>query len=129
MEKTGKSAAAKPFAEMSDADWQERLTPEEFYVCRQKGTERPWSGKYLHFHGQGVYKCVCCGTELFHSEAKFDSGSGWPSFVSSIGNHVKLEGEGEGSMGLSGVEATCRTCGAHLGHLFLDGPPPSRKRY
>ncbi len=114
--------------EKSDAEWREELTPEQFQVCRQCGTEPAFSGAYWDCHDAGIYRCVCCGAALFDSGAKFDSGSGWPSFLQphkpeSIVTRV------DASHGMKRVEALCKQCGAHLGHVFPDGPPPTNLRF
>ncbi|MBI2641270.1 peptide-methionine (R)-S-oxide reductase MsrB [Candidatus Roizmanbacteria bacterium] len=105
----------------SDNEWKQKLTPEQYDVCRNKGTEPPFSGVYCDCKDKGVYKCVCCGSELFSSETKFDSGTGWPSFWDVIkkGN-VKLEEDM--SHGMRRTEVVCANCGAHLGHVFPDAP-------
>ncbi|MGH2510285.1 MAG: peptide-methionine (R)-S-oxide reductase MsrB [Candidatus Binataceae bacterium] len=112
----------------SDEEWRRLLTPEQFDVTRHKGTERPFTGKYWDFHDQGVYLCVCCGNELFESETKFDSDCGWPSFYAPLDeNHV--EEARDSSFGMLRTEVTCNRCGAHLGHVFKDGPRPTGLRY
>ena len=105
----------------SDAEWRQELTPEQFAVTRQKATERPFTGKYLHNKASGVYACVACGLPLFSSDTKFESGSGWPSFwdVIQTGN---VDLHRDYSHGMQRVEVVCSRCGAHLGHLFDDGP-------
>lgn len=112
----------------NDAEWQTHLTPEQFYVTRQKGTERPFTGAYYQTKTPGTYVCVCCGEPLFHSEAKYDSGSGWPSFYAPLDeNHVAVETDN--SYGMERTEVHCRRCDAHLGHVFPDGPEPTGLRY
>lgn len=104
------------------------LTPEQVYVCRQQGTEAPFSGKLLYHKGDGVYTCVCCGTRLFDSQAKFDSGSGWPSFFASLAPGT-LKEVTDVSHGMRRTEVRCGQCDAHLGHVFPDGPDPTGLRY
>ena len=107
--------------ESSDEYWRERLTPEQYHVAREKGTEAPFSGAYLDNHDDGIYRCVACGHELFSSETKFDSGSGWPSFTDPmVAHNVTLTSDD--SLGMQRTEVSCSHCGAHLGHLFNDGP-------
>ena len=113
--------------EKSDKDWKKALTPEQFEICRNKGTEAPFSGEYNDCKEKGVYKCVCCGVDLFSSDTKFDSGTGWPSFWESIRNNVKSETDT--SYGMLRIEVICKNCGAHLGHVFDDGPAPTNQRY
>lgn len=112
----------------SDDQWREKLTPEQFYVTRQKGTERPYSGEFWDHKEAGKYKCVCCGAELFTSETKYDSHCGWPSFYAADGKENILE-ETDRSHGMIRTEVMCKNCGAHLGHLFDDGPQPTGMRY
>jgi len=114
--------------EKSDAEWREELDPERFEVCRNKGTERPFTGKYNACKDPGTYRCACCGNELFDSEAKYDSGSGWPSFTRPIRDDAVAE-DSDTSHGMIRTEVTCRRCGAHLGHVFPDGPAPTGQRY
>jgi len=119
----------KPFAVThSDAEWRRRLTPEQYQVARKKGTERAWSGKFNTNKEQGVYRCVCCGNELFASDTKFESGTGWPSFTAPIGE-ANIETETDSSYGMRRVEVLCSRCDAHLGHVFDDGPAPTGLRY
>lgn len=113
--------------EKSDKDWKKILTPEQFEICRNKGTEHPFSGKYNDCKEKGIYKCVCCGADLFSSDTKFDSGTGWPSFWESIKNNV--HSETDTSYGMFRIEVMCKNCGAHLGHVFDDGPSPTNQRY
>ena len=114
--------------EKTEREWQASLTPEAFEVTRRKGTERPFSGKYYKCKEDGIYCCVCCGSELFSSEAKYDSGSGWPSFWEAI-DAGRLRLAEDRSHGLVRTEVLCNRCDAHLGHLFDDGPAPTGKRY
>ena len=112
----------------TDAEWRQLLTPEQFRVARKKGTERPFSGAYWNNHEKGIYKCVCCGNELFSSETKFESGTGWPSFWTPVlENSVKTESDK--SLFMKRTEVLCSVCEAHLGHVFDDGPNPTGLRY
>jgi len=112
----------------SDDEWREELTPEQYAVCRQCGTEPPFTGLYWDCHDQGVYRCVCCGNALFDAETKFDSGTGWPSFWLELDDRsVKLLQDN--SHGMARIEVRCAKCDAHLGHLFEDGPDPTGLRY
>jgi peptide-methionine (R)-S-oxide reductase len=112
----------------TDHEWREQLTPEQYAVLRQKGTERPFTGKYVYNHESGTYRCAGCGAELFRSDAKFDSGSGWPSFTEPA-NQENVELHPDNSYGMRRIEVTCRACGGHLGHVFDDGPAPTGLRY
>lgn len=105
-----------------------RLTPEQYHVTQQKGTERPFTGDLLFNKETGAYECVCCGHELFRSEAKFDSGTGWPSFFQPASDSAVAE-HSDSSHGMMRVEVVCSNCGAHLGHVFPDGPRPTGMRY
>lgn len=109
-------------------EWKEKLTPEQYNICINKGTEPPFSGKYCDSKDKGVYKCVCCGEPLFSSNTKFDSGSGWPSFWDSV-SEDKIEYVSDTSMGMVRTEVNCNKCGSHLGHVFDDGPNPTNLRY
>lgn len=112
----------------SDADWQRELTPEQYAICRQGATESPFSGEYVDCKEDGTYCCVCCGNELFRSDSKYDSGSGWPSFWQALDpERVRLLDDT--SHGMRRVEVRCARCDAHLGHVFNDGPRPTGQRY
>jgi len=114
--------------ERSEDEWRRLLDPETFRVARLSGTEPAFTGRYHDFHGTGLYRCVCCGTDLFRSESKFDSGSGWPSFTAPVsGNNIRMESDR--SFGMVRNEVRCARCDAHLGHVFDDGPPPTRLRF
>ncbi|MDQ3953610.1 MAG: peptide-methionine (R)-S-oxide reductase MsrB [Actinomycetota bacterium] len=112
----------------TDQEWREELTPEQYAVLRGKGTEAPFTGKYVHAKEDGVYRCGACGAELFGSDTKFDSGSGWPSFTDPV-NRANVELHTDTSHGMVRTEVTCARCGSHLGHVFDDGPGPNGKRY
>lgn len=112
----------------SDEEWRRILTPEQYQVARQKGTERAFTGAYCESHEPGLYACVCCGTELFESTTKFESGTGWPSFTAPI-NAELVRLETDNSYGMRRVEVLCNVCDAHLGHVFDDGPAPTGQRY
>ncbi|MGD8475194.1 MAG: peptide-methionine (R)-S-oxide reductase MsrB [Anaerolineae bacterium] len=114
--------------EKSDVEWRKQLTPEQYRITRQKGTEPAFSGKYYYFKGDGTYRCVACGNELFGSDTKYESGSGWPSFWAPI-SEEKIEEERDTSHGMVRTEVVCSSCGAHLGHVFEDGPQPTGLRY
>lgn len=113
---------------MDDKDLKNKLSAEQYHVMREKGTEAPFSGKYAGEHGKGVYKCAACGNELFSSETKFDSGTGWPSFTDPL-NLKNIELREDSGSGMRRTEVLCRNCGSHLGHVFDDGPSPGGKRY
>jgi peptide-methionine (R)-S-oxide reductase len=112
----------------TDEEWRQLLSTQQYEVTRHKGTEPPFSGEYYAFKAHGSYKCVCCGIDLFSSESKFESGTGWPSFWTPI-SEKSIETATDTSHGMVRIEVTCRTCGAHLGHVFKDGPPPTGFRY
>jgi peptide-methionine (R)-S-oxide reductase len=112
----------------TEQEWQERLTAEQYEVLRLKGTERAFTGAYWNVHDDGVYRCVGCGAELFRSDTKFDSGTGWPSFTEPV-NRENVEVHTDTSHGMVRTEVTCRQCGGHLGHVFEDGPAPTGLRY
>lgn len=112
----------------SEREWREQLTPEQFRVMRQKGTERPFTGEYYYNKDSGTYRCAACGNELFSSETKYDSGSGWPSFWAPV-SEANVETKRDTSHGMIRTEVVCDRCGAHLGHVFEDGPRPTGLRY
>lgn len=112
----------------SEAEWKEALSPTQYHILREKGTERAFTGKYWKHKEDGTYVCAACGQELFHSDAKFDSGSGWPSFYQAV-DKDKVELRSDDSYGMHRVEVVCRRCGGHLGHVFDDGPEPTGERY
>ncbi|MEG4322022.1 MULTISPECIES: peptide-methionine (R)-S-oxide reductase MsrB [unclassified Microcoleus] len=112
----------------TDAEWQQQLTPEQFKVTRKKGTERAFSGEYHDNKKPGTYKCICCGTELFKSETKYDSGTGWPSFYAPI-KEENVRNESDNALFMRRTEVLCAVCDAHLGHVFNDGPRPTGQRY
>ena len=118
----------KPKIEKSDEEWRRELTPEQYAVCREKGTERAFTGQYWNHHEDGIYRCAACGEALFRSEEKFDSGTGWPSFTAPADTD-SVGTEEDRSHGMRRTEVTCARCGAHLGHVFPDGPGPSGERY
>lgn len=112
----------------SPAEWQALLSPEAFYVTRQRGTERPFTGEYNQHSANGIYRCVCCDTPLFASDTKFDAGCGWPSYFAAL-NPDNVREEVDESHGMIRTEILCNVCDAHLGHVFPDGPPPTGLRY
>lgn len=112
----------------SDSEWKKTLTPEQYHVTREKGTERAFTGEYWGTNEKGIYRCVCCGAPLFSSEKKFDSGTGWPSFSEPLDGEVVRE-ESDRTFFMQRTEVVCDACDAHLGHVFPDGPPPTGLRY
>jgi len=112
----------------SDEEWKKLLTAEQFKVARKKGTERAFSGMYAHSSEKGIYTCICCGNDLFRSETKYDSGTGWPSFYAPI-DERNVKYESDVSFFMKRTEVVCSRCDAHLGHVFDDGPPPTHKRF
>ena len=112
----------------TDKEWQEQLSPDAYMVCREHGTEAPFSGKYYNFKGDGIYSCVCCGEKLFESQTKFNSGTGWPSFYETVTEEAITEIKDK-SFGMLRIEVRCSKCDAHLGHVFPDGPEPTGLRY
>jgi peptide-methionine (R)-S-oxide reductase len=127
VEKTGRVELLDRIAK-SDEEWQKILTKNQFEIARKKGTEPAFANKYFDFHEKGTYVCICCGTDLFSSDAKFRSGTGWPSFFAPI-SELNVRTETDRSLGMVRSEVLCTRCGAHLGHVFDDGPPPTHKRY
>ena len=117
-----------PKIKKTEAEWRKQLTPEQFHICREKGTEPAFSGAYYDHKGKGIYRCVACDTPLFNSNHKFDSGTGWPSFWQPY-NDENVDSEEDLSHGMRRTEVLCHNCGAHLGHVFEDGPAPTNLRY
>lgn len=122
------SPAPEKRVEKSDDEWKQLLTPEEYRITRTKGTERAFTGEYCEAHEPGLYACRCCGTPLFDSTQKFESGTGWPSFTEPVQENV-IQYEQDSSFGMVRVEVMCNVCDGHLGHVFPDGPPPSGLRF
>ncbi|MCL4395666.1 MAG: peptide-methionine (R)-S-oxide reductase MsrB [Chloroflexi bacterium] len=118
----------KDKVDKTEQEWRSQLTPQQYHVTREKGTERAFTGEYWNSHESGTFRCVCCGQELFDSDTKFESGSGWPSFWAPISKE-DVETEEDTSFGMRRVEVQCSRCGAHLGHVFDDGPQPTGLRY
>ena len=112
----------------TEEEWKQQLTPMQYHVTREKGTERAFTGEYNESKDKGVFQCICCGTALFDSDTKFNSGTGWPSFYAPV-NESNVHEETDNTYGMNRVEVTCNKCGAHLGHVFDDGPKPTGLRY
>lgn len=112
----------------SEDEWRRKLTPEQYHILREKGTERAFTGEYAHSKEKGVYRCAACGEELFSSDTKYDSGSGWPSFYKPAAPE-RVDNHEDNAYGMRRVEVTCSHCGSHLGHVFEDGPQPTGLRY
>ena len=117
----------EPSLKKSEAEWKKELTPEQYHILREQGTERPFSGQYVDSHEAGMFMCAACGNQLFKSDAKFDSGTGWPSFSEALPGAVIFHDDT--NFGMKRTEVTCARCHSHLGHIFDDGPTPSGKRY
>ena len=127
--KAGAAAAAQTRkVEKSETEWRQQLTPEQYHILREKGTERAFTGALVNNHADGLYHCAACNAPLFTSETKFESGSGWPSFFEPVSADAVHLHE-DRSFGMRRIEATCATCGSHLGHLFPDGPKPTGQRF
>jgi peptide-methionine (R)-S-oxide reductase len=124
---SGKMKEVEP-VKISEEEWKKRLGPDICLIVRQKGTERPFTGKFHDNHNKGIYRCAACGTDLFTSDTKFDSGTGWPSFFQPV-HPANIKNVSDMSHGMVRTEVVCPRCGGHLGHVFDDGPPPTRQRY
>jgi peptide-methionine (R)-S-oxide reductase len=122
------SETVKPEIVKTEDEWKAELDPERYHVLREKGTEPAWTGTLLDMHDPGLFRCAACGAELFRSDDKFDSGSGWPSFTKAVADGVINEHD-DSSFGMRRTEVTCAKCGGHLGHVFPDGPAPTGQRY
>jgi peptide-methionine (R)-S-oxide reductase len=120
--------ATKEKIRKNDEEWRRELTPEQYHILREKGTERAFTGEYAHSKEKGVYRCAACGEELFSSDSKYDSGSGWPSFYEPAAPE-RVDNHEDNAYGMRRVEVTCSHCGSHLGHVFPDGPQPTGLRY
>ena len=127
LEEYGMKTEKSKRVNLNDEEWQNKLTPEEYHILREKGTERPFTGEYDKFYEEGIYKCAGCDTELFTSDTKYNSGCGWPAFYESMPG--KIEETEDTSFGMTRIEITCENCGGHLGHVFNDGPKPTGIRY
>jgi peptide-methionine (R)-S-oxide reductase len=127
-ESNADQSAQRQKVQISEDEWRKRLTPEQFHVLREKGTERAFTGALVNNHADGMYHCGACNAPLFKSETKFESGSGWPSFFEPVSADA-VELHDDSSYGMRRIEVTCGTCGSHLGHLFPDGPNPTGQRY
>ena len=125
--KTGEFYTAEVVTKTPE-EWRRQLTPQQYHVTREKGTERAFTGEYWNHHGKGIYQCVCCGTDLYSSEHKFESGTGWPSFWRPVAEE-NVGTESDRSFFMVRTEVHCRRCDAHLGHVFEDGPPPTGLRH
>jgi peptide-methionine (R)-S-oxide reductase len=125
---TSRETDSQRAVSLSDEQWRERLTPEQYEVLRRHGTEHPFTGRYVHVKDDGIYRCAGCGAELFSSDTKFDSGTGWPSFYEpAVAQNIELRRDR--SLFMERTEVICRRCGGHLGHVFNDGPAPTGLRY
>jgi peptide-methionine (R)-S-oxide reductase len=125
---TQRDADTQREVSLTDEQWRERLTPEQYQILRQHGTERPFTGRYVDIKDDGTYRCAGCGAELFAAGTKFESGTGWPSFYEPAAQE-NVELRRDSSLGMERTEALCRRCGGHLGHVFNDGPAPTGQRY